>query len=102
MMNRVRFDEIVAKLHELTATGDTAPHSGAEIDWVYGEKFSPLESGATLDELREVGQAYGLYLHHCSHCDRWYFAWFKSLEEARQWEQRFKESQSQPRTGETV
>lgn len=93
-MNNDRFNDIVNKLNELTATGFISPTSGSEINWRNSVKFSPFQTGATLDELREVGTAYGLYLHHCSHCDGWYFAWFKTLEQAREWERHFQESKS--------
>lgn len=82
-MTRDRFDSIVSRLESLTLTTKISRITGKPIDWVEGEKFKPSDTDATLDELREVGRAYGLYLHHCSHCDSWYFAWFETLEEAR-------------------
>lgn len=73
-MTNTRFDAVVDKLSEST-TGN----------WTTGARFKISELDATLDELREVGTAYGLYLHHCSRCDAWYFAWYKTLEEAKRY-----------------
>lgn len=77
-MDTPRFDAIVHILEELTISDEICPASGSQMNWVNGIKFPISETDATLDELREVGQAYGLYLHHCSHCDSWYFHWEKN------------------------
>lgn len=71
IMNTSRFKEIVAKLDALAIPDDSSLRQ--EDQWLFGAKFPISKIGATLDELREVGQAYGLYIHHCSHCDGWYF-----------------------------
>jgi len=69
MMPHQRFQEIDKKMWEIASIGD-----GEGGDFRTGLRFNKSDTGATDEELKEFGLAYGLHLHICE-CGKSYFSW---------------------------